>query len=72
MSLIIWIIKYRASIWSHAAKTNIMKLERTQNNEMRGIAGTPWYIRNKQLRRDLEINSIKKLTRIPSDLLVNR
>lgn len=35
------------SIWSQAAKTNIIKLERMYNNAMTTITESLWYIRNK-------------------------
>lgn len=52
-------ITYGYSIWGHAAKTNINKIQIMQNKTLRIITGAPWFVRNTQLHADLKIQTIK-------------
>lgn len=42
-------------LWGCAKKSNINIIQRCQNKILRGIVNAPWYIRDKDLHRDLGI-----------------
>lgn len=52
------ILTYAALSWCTAARSNINILEVIQNRYLRMITNSPWFIRNTQLRQDLNIHSI--------------
>ncbi|CAH2092754.1 unnamed protein product [Euphydryas editha] len=52
----IWI--YGIQIWSTASKSNIMCLQRVQNNILRVIAGAPWFARNSEIHDYLGIPTV--------------
>lgn len=49
---------YACPIWTNAANTNLNRIQVLQNKFLRLITKAPWYISNKQLHNDLEINTI--------------
>lgn len=51
-------ITYGAPSWAHAPKQNLKILQTFQNTTLRIITGAPWYVRNDQLHKDLEIPTI--------------
>jgi hypothetical protein len=50
--------QYRAQIWGCSKPSNINIIQRFQNKVLRGIVDVPWYVRNSDLRRDLNIESV--------------
>lgn len=49
---------YGIQLWGTASDSNIEILRRFQSKTLRTIARAPWFIRNKQLHRDLEIATV--------------
>lgn len=49
---------YGIQLWSTASKSNIMCLQRAQNNILRVISSAPWYARNSEIHEYLEIPTI--------------
>jgi hypothetical protein len=60
------LLSYASPVWLMAAKTHLNKIQRTENKLLRRIIGAPWYIRNKDIRKDLRITPI--LTDLKSHL----
>lgn len=52
------VITYGFSVWEHAAKSHLQKIQIVQNRFLRIIAQAPRYVRNTQLLRDLAIETI--------------
>ncbi len=52
---------YAAPIWGCIADSNILILQRVQNNILRKITGAPWFIRNDSLHSDLQLEIVKQL-----------
>lgn len=50
---------YGAQIWGCAKKTNIDVIQRFQNKVLRNIVDAPWYIRNADLHRDLNVPRVE-------------
>jgi hypothetical protein len=49
---------YGIQLWSSASKTNILYLQRAQNNILRVLSSAPWYARNSEIHEYLEIPTI--------------
>ncbi|GBN12516.1 putative RNA-directed DNA polymerase from transposon X-element [Araneus ventricosus] len=52
------IMSYASPVWGAAAKTHINKLETAQNKIARQITQAPWYVRNKQIQKELKLTSV--------------
>ncbi|GBM61594.1 putative RNA-directed DNA polymerase from transposon X-element [Araneus ventricosus] len=52
------IMSYASPVWGAAAKTPINKLEIAQNKIARQITQAPWYVRNKQIQKELKLTSV--------------
>jgi hypothetical protein len=56
---------YGLQLWGCAKQSNIQIIQRFQNKVLRNIVGAPWYCRNSDIHRDLNIetvaNTIKKI-----------
>lgn len=50
---------YGCEIWGGAAKTHLKKLQVLQNKILRCITNAPWFMRNRQLHDDLQVEKIK-------------
>jgi len=46
---------YGIQLWSCTKESNIDIIQRFQNKVLRSIVNAPWYIRNNDLHRDLEV-----------------
>ncbi|GBM27872.1 RNA-directed DNA polymerase from mobile element jockey [Araneus ventricosus] len=57
-SLLRPLITYASPVWGAAAKTHLSKLERLQNAIARQITNSPWYLRNKNILKDLNLQTI--------------
>ena len=49
-------INYACPVWRHAPNSHIRRLQVLLSKCLRIIAGTPWYVRNLQLHKDLEVS----------------
>lgn len=54
----IW--SYGIQLWGTACATNIQKLQRRQSKLLRLIVGAPWYIRNENIHKDLNIPTVQQ------------
>ena len=50
---------YGIQLWGCASETNIDIIQRFQNKALRTIVNAPWYVRNDDLHRDLQIDKVK-------------
>ena len=50
---------YGIQLWGCACETNIAIIQRFQNKALRTIVNAPWYVRNDDLHRDLQIDKVK-------------
>ena len=49
---------YAIQLWGHNKRSNIDIIQRFQNKVLRNIFNAPWYIRNNDLQRDLEVDVV--------------
>jgi hypothetical protein len=82
-SLLKPLLGYASPVWLMASKTHLMKIQKTENVLIRKVVSAPWYIRNRDLRKDLKITPIlhelkanlvsfkKSIPRTNNELLVN-
>lgn len=52
---------YGFELWSSACASNLIKIQRVQNRILRIITGAPWFIKNKNIHKDLDIPEINDL-----------
>lgn len=50
---------YGIQLWGTASTSNIAKLQRRQSKILRYITGDPWFIRNDNIHKDLNIPSVR-------------
>jgi hypothetical protein len=50
--------QYGAQLWGCSKPSNINIIQIFQNKVLRGIVDAPWYIRNSDLHRDLNVESV--------------
>lgn len=50
---------YGCQLWQTASASQVESIERTQNKILRQISGAPWYMKNKNILKDLRISSVK-------------
>jgi endonuclease/exonuclease/phosphatase family metal-dependent hydrolase len=53
----VWL--YGIQIWGCASETNINTIQTFQNYVLRNIVNAPWYVRNSDLHRDLQVPTVK-------------
>jgi hypothetical protein len=51
---------YGIPLWSTASKSNILCLQRVQNGILRTIANAPWFSRNEDIHKHLEVPTIQE------------
>lgn len=66
----IW--SYGIQLWGTACKTNIDIIERFQSITLRLITNAPWFVRNKSIRRDLGIPTVREEIRNISERYLQR
>jgi hypothetical protein len=49
---------YGIQIWGYTKQSNTDIIQCFQNKVLRNIANAPWYIRNNDLHRDLEVDAV--------------
>lgn len=54
---------YGIQLWGCASKTTVKTIQTFQNKVLRGIVNAPWYIRNHDLHRDLQVNLVDDETK---------
>lgn len=54
---------YGIQLWGCTKKTNAEIIQKFQNKVLRGIINAPWYIRNSDLHRDLQIEMVTEVVR---------
>ena len=50
---------YGAQLWGKASASNIEIIQRAQSKILRMITGAPWYLRNSNIHKDLQIPLVK-------------
>jgi len=58
-----------SQLWGNACSSNIDIIQRAQSKILKTIAGAPWYVRNENIHRDLNVLYVKdarRLTRVCS------
>jgi hypothetical protein len=50
--------QYGAQLWGCSKPSNTNIIQKCQNKVLRGIVDAPWYVRNSDLHRDLNIESL--------------
>jgi len=45
-------------LWGNASRSNIDIVQRAQSRILRIITGAPWYLRNENIHRDLQIKLV--------------
>ena len=58
---------YGIQLWGSASNSNIEILERFQNKTLRNIVDAPWFVPNEQIRKDLQIKTVKEVVQIMVD-----
>lgn len=51
---------YGIQLWGCTKQSNKDVIQRFQNKVLRNIVNAPWYIRNKDLHKDLEIETVEE------------
>lgn len=51
---------YGIMLWGTASQTSINKIQRIQSKILRNITGAPWFIRNSNIHKDLQIPTINE------------
>ncbi|GBM85021.1 hypothetical protein AVEN_4037-1 [Araneus ventricosus] len=54
------LISYACPVWLAAANKCILSLERVQNITISRIARMPWFIKNENIKRDLDLPIIRE------------
>ncbi len=54
----VWL--YGAQIWGCASESNIQSIQTFQNKVLRDMVKAPWYVRNSDIHRDLEVATVKE------------
>lgn len=49
---------YGIQLWGCASKSNIQVIQRFQNKALRNIVDAPWYCRNRDIHRDLQMDTV--------------
>lgn len=57
-TILLPVITYGCPVWMAAAKCHIKKLQIFQNKVLRIITRAPWFVRNSNIRKDLNVKSI--------------
>jgi hypothetical protein len=64
---------YGIELWGCAGNGNIQRIQRYQNKVLRGIVNAPWYARNSDVHRELDIRMvIAEIKRLPKKLVWKR
>lgn len=54
---------YGIQLWGCTKKTNLRMIQTFQNKVLRGIVNAPWYIRNDNLHRDLQVENVSEIVK---------
>lgn len=53
------VMTYASVVFAHAANSHLHRLQNVQNRFMRGATAAPWYLRNVDLHRDLDLPTVR-------------
>ncbi|GFT32205.1 RNA-directed DNA polymerase from mobile element jockey [Trichonephila clavipes] len=54
------VLLYASPVWGHATKSNIDRLEFSQNIMIRKLTNSPWFVRNEDLRFALNLTTVRE------------
>ncbi|GFX34251.1 probable RNA-directed DNA polymerase from transposon X-element [Trichonephila clavipes] len=54
------VLLYASPVWGHATKSNINRLEFSQNIMIRKLTNSPWFVRNEDLRFALNLTTVRE------------
>ena len=54
---------YGSQLWGCAKKSNVDLIQRSQNKILRSIVNAPWYARNKDIHRELDVETVTEVIR---------
>ncbi|GFX63089.1 probable RNA-directed DNA polymerase from transposon X-element [Trichonephila clavipes] len=54
------VLLYASPVWGHATKTQINRLETSQNVLIRKLTNSPWFVRNADLRFTLNLTTVRE------------
>ncbi|GFT92327.1 probable RNA-directed DNA polymerase from transposon X-element [Trichonephila clavipes] len=54
------VLLYASPVWGHATKSNIDRLEFSQNIMIRKLTNSPWFVRNEDLRFALKLTTVRE------------
>ena len=52
------ILSYASPVWLYAAASHLKKIQTVENKIIRKIIGAPWFVKNQNIRKDLQITPI--------------
>ena len=55
---------YGIQLWGCTSQSNRNIIQRFQNRVLRGIVDAPWYIRNDNLRKDLDVETVDSVIKM--------
>ncbi|GFU16764.1 RNA-directed DNA polymerase from mobile element jockey [Trichonephila clavipes] len=65
------VLLYASPVWGHATKTNINRLETSQNVTIRKLTNSPWFVRNADLRFALNLTTVRETIKFNTKLFTN-
>ncbi|GFS80865.1 probable RNA-directed DNA polymerase from transposon X-element [Trichonephila clavipes] len=54
------VLLYASPVWGHATKSNIDRIEFSQNIMIRKLTNSPWFVRNEDLRFALNLTTVRE------------
>lgn len=63
---------YGIQLWGCTAQSNVLIIQRFQNKVLRDITDAPWYVRNTDLHRDLQVEFVDKVIQRYAEAHENR
>lgn len=55
---------YGLQLWGCAKKSNTNIIQKCQNKILREIVDAPWYVRNRDIHRDLGVATVEEVRRV--------
>ncbi|KAJ8914000.1 hypothetical protein NQ315_012023, partial [Exocentrus adspersus] len=54
-------LTYASTAWGHACKTHLKRIQAVENIALRTAVSAPWFVRNRNLHRDLEWTPVQEV-----------
>ncbi|KAJ8911809.1 hypothetical protein NQ315_014233 [Exocentrus adspersus] len=54
-------LTYASTAWGHACKTHLKRIQAVKNIALRSTVSAPWFVRNRDLHRDLEWTPVQEV-----------